>query len=268
MLSTLLSRLARIRVTLGYTAALVTVAVALVALGPRAEHRIVHQASTNLQNLGHGRFGTLFDSVFVTDAGPIIVWLPGLVCLLALAELSWHSGRLIVTFVAGHIGATLLVAAGLAAAVHLRWLPLSVTRASDVGMSYGAIAVLGALTAAIAPRWRPAWIGWWLALAVVSATLGGGFTDVGHAVALVLGVLMATRLTGPGRWTATRYLMLVVAAVFGFGVLAHSVVTVPVAIGLGTVGALVGNRVGRRRAVRGSLRAAAALVGPGALPHG
>lgn len=247
MFGALLSRLTRIRVTVGYTAALVTVAVALVALGPRTQHRIVHQASTNLQNLRAGRLGTLFDSAFVTDAAPILLWLPGLVCLLALAELCWHSGRLIVTFVAGHIGATLVVAAGLAAAVHLHWLPMSVTRASDVGMSYGAMAVFGALTAAVTPRWRPAWIGWWLSVAVASATLGGEFTDAGHAVALVLGMLIATRLAGPARWTPTRFALLAVAATFGFVVLAHSGPTLAAGIGLGVVAAAVGNRIGRRR---------------------
>ena len=83
--------------------------------------------------------------------GPIYVWLPGLVCLLALAELTCGSGLLVVAFASGHIGATLLVAAGLTAAVELGWLPISVSRATDVGMSYGAAAVLGSLTAAI-PR--------------------------------------------------------------------------------------------------------------------
>ena len=66
------------------------------------------------------------------------MWLPGLVCLLGLAELLWRSGRLVVAFAVGHVGATLLVAVGLTAAVELGWLPLSVTRATDVGMSYGA----------------------------------------------------------------------------------------------------------------------------------
>jgi hypothetical protein len=49
-------------------------------------------------------------------------------------------------FVTGHIGATLLVAMGLTAAIELGWLPLSLSRASDVGVSYGAVAVLGTPT--------------------------------------------------------------------------------------------------------------------------
>ena len=101
------------------------------------------------------------------------------------------------TFAIGHIGATLLVAAGLPTAVELGWLPLSVSLATDVGMSYGAAAVLGSLTAAIPPRWRPAWIGWSLAVGMAVVAVGRDFTDVGHAVALALGMLMATRFRRP-----------------------------------------------------------------------
>ena len=74
---------------------------------------MIRHASTNLHNLSHGHLGTLLGSAFVVDAGPIYDWLPGLVCLLALAELLWRSARLVVAFAVGHVGATLLVAVGL-----------------------------------------------------------------------------------------------------------------------------------------------------------
>ena len=155
MIVQMLSGLSRVRITLGYAAVLIGVSAALVDLGPRARAHVIAQASTNLHNLAHGHLATLVDSAFVTESGPMYFWLPCLVCLLALAELIWRSGRLAIVFVTGHIGATLLVAIGLTAAIEFGWLPLSVSRASDVGVSYGAVAVLGALTAAIPQRWRP-----------------------------------------------------------------------------------------------------------------
>ena len=115
---------------------------------------------------------------------------PGWSAFSRLAELMWGSVRLVVAFAVGHVGATLLVAAGLTAAVELGWLPVSVSRATDVGMSYGAAAVLGSLTTAIPRRWRPAWIGWLLAAGVGVVAVGRDFTDVGHAVALALGMLV------------------------------------------------------------------------------
>lgn len=253
MLSSLLRALARFRVTIAYAAVLTGVTTALVALGPRVQNRIISHASTNLHNLSHGHLGTLVVSAFVIDAGPIYLWLPGLVCLLAIAELLWRSARLVMAFAVGHVGATLLVALGLTAAVESGWSSTDVTRATDVGMSYGASAVLGSLTAAIPRRWQPAWAGWWIAVAVAVIVVGRDFTDVGHTVALILGMVLSTRFGRAARWTPARRLLLVVAAAFGFLMLAGLDVTV--AAGLGGLGAalaevVVGRRLARRSAAR------------------
>jgi hypothetical protein len=229
----LLARLARVRVTVAYAVIVTGVAAVLVALGPDVQDQVIRHTSTNLHNLSHGHVGTLLDSAFVVDAGPIYLWLPGLVCLLALAELLWCSGRLVVAFTVGHVGATLLVAIGLTAAVELDWLPAEVSRATDVGMSYGAAAVLGALTAAIPRRWRPAWVGWWLAVGVVVVVIGRDFTDAGHAVALMLGMLVSTRFGAPGRWTPARVVLLGVATAFGYLVLASTELSLIAAMALG-----------------------------------
>ncbi len=258
MFRSVLARLVRVRVTLGYTAALVAVAAALLALGPHVRDQVIRHASTNLHNLGEGRIGTLIGSAFVNEAGPIYVWLPGLVALLAVAELLLRSWRLVVAFVVGHVGATLLVAAGLAAAVGVGVLSMSVVNVTDVGMSYGAIGVLGALTAAIPRRWRAAWTGWWLAVAFGSAAASGGdFTNVGHAVALVLGMVVGTRFGHPAHWTTARYGLLAIAVSFGFMILAYTPAPVVVMALLGTVGGVAahwGDRAlcARRNAQRNS----------------
>ena len=244
MVSAALSGLVRLRVTVTYAVILVCVTTTLSVLGPTAADRVFRHASTNLHNLNHGHIGTLFGSAFVVDAGAPYVWMPGLVCLMGLAELLWRSGRLVVAFAAGHIGATLLVALGLAAAVKLAWLPVSITRAEDVGMSYGATAVLGTLTGAVPRRWRPTWIGWWLAVGVAVVWVGRDFTDVGHAVALALGMLVATRFGRPGPWTSVRVVLLVVGAAFGFMILASTGPSMLVAVVCGAAGAVLGALLG------------------------
>ena len=191
--------------------------------------------STNLHNLARGHLGTLVGSAFVSDGGDVYVWLPGLLCLLALGELIWRSRGLLITFVVGHIGATLIVAVGLAAALEAGWLPTSVARASDVGISYGAVCVLGALTASIPSRWRQAWAGWWLGIAVAAA-LGADFTAVGHILALLLGIGLSFRLQSMARWTPMRLVLLFVGVAFGYFVLSGSLVAAPVA---GLAGALI-----------------------------
>jgi hypothetical protein len=239
MVSTMISRFLRVRITVAYAVILICVTTTMSAIDPAARDWVIRHASTNLHNLSHGRVATLLDSAFVVDAGAIYEWLPGLVCLLGLAELLWGSGRLVVAFAVGHVGATVLVAVWLTTAVEVAWLPPTVARATDVGMSYGAVAVLGSLTPAIRRPWRPIWAGWWLAVAGGVVALGDDFTNTGHAVALILGMLVASRFRVPPRWTSTRALLLTVAAAFGYLLIA-SAEPVLAAAGAGAGGASLG----------------------------
>ena len=252
VLSGLLAGVRRVWVTASYAAIVSAVAVVMVRMAPATQDAVIRHASTNLHNLGRGRLGTLVGSAFVVDAGPLYLWLPGLICLLLCAELIWGGRRLIVTFAAGHIGATLLVAAGLAAAVEFGWLSASVTRASDVGMSYGAMAVVGALTAAIPGRWRPAWLGFWFAAAAVVIVDGASFTDVGHVVALLLGIAVSRWFGERRRWSIPTVLLLAAGAAFGFLVLADGMVSLLLGALWGSAGAVLAGAgarlLARRRA--------------------
>lgn len=257
MIGGIFARLARVRFTIGYVAILLAISCAILALGPHAHDVLVQRASTNLHNLAHGHVGTLLGSALVVDAGPLYFWLPFLTCLLALAELHLRTIRLVMAFVVGHIGATLVVAAALAASVEFGWLPISIAHASDVGMSYGALAVLGAMTAVIPSRWRAAWVGWWVAAGVASAIIGGDFTDAGHTVAVVLGVLVSARFRQPIRWTPVRFLMLAASSGFGFLMLAHHWGTMAAASSFGVLGAVAAYAVAQFFARRGALALAA-----------
>ena len=83
----------------------------------------------------------------------------------------------------------------------------------------------------------------WVAVVVV----GHDFTDVGHAVALGLGMLIATRLPRPAHWTPGRLAMLGGAAAFGYLVLASTDMLVATAAGL--AGAVIGEALSRYRLV-------------------
>lgn len=235
---------ARLRVTLVYAAALIAVAVGVANLRPQVQQSLMRHVSTNLHNLGEGRIGTLVSSAFVTESGRVYLWLPGLMALLALGELLWESRRLVVAFVVGHVGATLLVAGGIAAALAVGRVAPSIVYVTDVGMSYGAVAVLGSFTAAIPRRWRAGWAGGWLAVAFGSAVLSGGdFTNVGHAVALVLGMAVGTRFGPPQQWTVPRYALLVVAVGFSYLLMAYGDLTFTATAGLAILGAVVAQAV-------------------------
>jgi hypothetical protein len=246
------SRLARVQFTVGYVAVLLAVSCAILLLGPQTRDLVIQDASTNLHNLAHGHVGTLLDSAVVVDAGPLYFWLPFLTCLLVLAELQLHTVRLIVAFLVGHIGATLVVAAALAVAVEIGWLPISVARANDVGMSYGALAVLGALTATLPRRWRTAWVGWWIAAGITAAIMGGDFTDAGHTVAVILGVLVSARFKRPVHWTPLRLFMLLNSTGFGFLLLAHHWWGMAATLAFGLLGAFAAYQITQFSSVRSS----------------
>lgn len=239
-LSAIAAQLGRVRVTLIYAAALAAVAAVVAHLAPGVQQSLLRDFSTNLHNLGNGKIGTLIESAFVNEAGPVYLWLPGLVALLALGELLWLSRGLAVAFLVGHVGATLIVAAGIAGALMAGWVSSSIIDATDVGMSHGAVAVLGTFTAAIPRRWRAGWAGGWVAVAVGSAVISRGeFTNVGHAVALVLGMAVGTRLRTRPHWTVPRYVLLAVAAVFSYLLIAYGDLTLTATAVLGVIGASV-----------------------------
>jgi hypothetical protein len=251
MVSRVLSSLVPVRVTAAYAATLFVVASMLLALGPRVQDRVVRVLSTNLDNLAQGQVGTLLGSAFVTSEGQTFLLLPGLVSLLGLAELLWRSKRLVQAFALGHIGATLIVAVGLAGAIKFGWLPISTARVSDVGLSYGAVAVLGTLTAAIPMRWRPAWISGWLTVALVVVASGTDFTAAGHTVALILGMLLSTRFRVDSRWTRARRVLLAAGVAFGLLLLVGvSPAAAPVAVPAGLGVALIAQSMAAHDGVR------------------
>ncbi|OBA58700.1 hypothetical protein A5647_19765 [Mycobacterium sp. 1100029.7] len=221
--------------TIVYSVMLVGVSFLLTALGPHTHDVAVSEMSTNVHNLAHGHVVTLVGSAFLSDGGHVLLWLPGLVSLLALGELIWRSRGLVVAFALGHIGATLVVAAWLAAALTAGWLPMSLARATDVGMSYGAVCVLGALTASIPSRWRPIWIGWWLGNAIAAA-MSVDFTAIGHVVALLLGITLSFRLRSILQWTLLHSALLAIGSAFGYLVLCGPAGPAPLA---GAAGALI-----------------------------
>ncbi|WP_280370583.1 rhomboid-like protein [Nocardia wallacei] len=212
-------------VTYGYAAMLITVAALLAALSDAAQTQVILRASTNLSNLLRGNYGTLVSSALVVgDGAAAALLIPLLVCLLALAERRFGALTTIRIFVAGHIGATLLVAAGLWVAVTADWVPVSTTTAEDVGISYGAMAVIGAFVVLLPRRWRATWSITWLAVAVSGVAMGRTFTNVGHLLALAIGLVVAfwllrtqrVRLPRLHRMTRFECGLLAVASALGY----------------------------------------------------
>jgi hypothetical protein len=183
--------LRRLPATLAYLGVLGVVALVMSQLDSDAANRLVRAASTNLDNLRSGDVSTLFTSAFVVTEPPSLTSWILLAAVMTGAELLWGTWRAIGAFLAGHIGATLLVAGGLTVGISHGWTSPAVASAADVGISYGLMGLVGAVTAMFPPAIRPLWALSWLAGAVGSVVVTGGFTSVGHLCALTIGLAIA-----------------------------------------------------------------------------
>jgi hypothetical protein len=162
------------------------------ARGPVA-HLLALRASTNLHNLSVIPIEVLVVSVFWVSA-PWVFWPVAAVLLpvLGAAERRLGSWRAALVFVGGHLGATLVTVAVIAAGVAGGWLPRSLTYAVDVGPSYGLAAVAAALILAVrAPRRRRALAAALVGVLVAVLALDRTFTDAGHLVAALIGFALA-----------------------------------------------------------------------------
>ncbi|WP_067670797.1 rhomboid-like protein [Nocardia miyunensis] len=186
--------------TVGYVVALIVVAVIYARVRPDVQSRILADTSTNLQNLEHGRVGTLLSSAFVIgDTDATITNVPLLACLLILVELRFGALRAVGTFLAGHIGATLLVAVGLWVGIAMHWLPASIGASEDVGISYGGMALFGSLIVIVPKARRIPWALVWLVIAVKGVVDIRDFTSVGHLLSYLIGLGIGTFVIARGR---------------------------------------------------------------------
>jgi hypothetical protein len=173
---------------------------------PRLADALIRFQSTNLDNLTDRPVQVLIASAFWTS-GSAFPWqlLLRFTLIMAPVERRLGTRRTITIFTAGHVLATLLVAAGLNYGVRHGLLDLDLAHASDVGVSYGLFAVAGALTWLLVPvLWRPIWVAALLATISIGALGGLTFTDIGHLLSLLIGLSTAPLLNRWRRLPAAR----------------------------------------------------------------
>lgn len=181
-------------VTSAYVGGVALVAGLMELLGPERADRLARSASTNLVQLRRAPVRVLPASAFVLEDRHQVLALPALALTMGTLE-RWHGGRAAAgTFAAGHVGATLIVAAGLAGGVTRGRIDPIHREAVDVGISYGAWALWGALTPTLDSRWRTVHVVGSTAM-LVSALVGRrSFTDAGHLAAWGIGLAIGARL--------------------------------------------------------------------------
>jgi membrane associated rhomboid family serine protease len=155
----------------------------------RTDGRLLFELSTNLHQLARVPVRVLVASAF---------WIGGwsqfalTACLFAAVvvpverRLGWR--RTTVAFAAGHVGATLLVAASLWIALDLDAINATVADARDVGASYGFFAVAGLATYLLSPLQRVPYLAALAGYVIFAAAVWRSFADFGHMTALAIGL--------------------------------------------------------------------------------
>lgn len=151
-------------------------------------NELLLERSTNLHHLASDPVRVLFSSAFwVSSSLELFGWVALFTVFVAQAERWLGTARTAAVFFLGHVGATLLTALGLWAALHSDLVEASVVDAKDVGASYGFAAVAAVLVYGLARRWRWLYAAGIVAYAGISLAFDHGFTNWGHLIAFALG---------------------------------------------------------------------------------
>jgi hypothetical protein len=183
------------------------------ALSDRLSAAIVKQSSTNVHLLGNRPFDVLTTSAFWFDdqgfaaVRSIIVF----AIVMSLVEIVVGTGRWLITVVAGHVGASVLVGVGLWFGIRQHWFNPRLGRASDVGISYALVAAAALLLVSLRGRLRVAVTTAAVLSFLAMVGLQPSFTDIGHGLAAAIGLVcyvafgrrpfpIAARIRSARRW--------------------------------------------------------------------
>lgn len=161
----------------------------------RVAHAALRTASTNLTQLRHDPISALLTSavwVDFTSWGAIVRLAVVFVVVFAPLEARIGTARWVAGFAAGHVGATLIVATGLAIGVRTGLADPAVAHTIDVGWSYGGMCLIAMLAYLVPRRWRVPFV-LLLVVTVLVPLREATFTDWGHVAAVGIGLVL-------GRW--------------------------------------------------------------------
>ncbi|SOB79007.1 rhomboid-like protein [Streptomyces sp. 1331.2] len=179
---------ARLWLTTAYVLLLTATASWLASQSHAERARFVRHNSSNVHHMEVGKWWTVFTSGLVVDGVPAWAGIAAVAAVLGLAEWRWGPARAAAVFVFGHLGATLLTEGAMWVMLTTH-IPGALSRARDVGISYGLVATGACLLALGAVPLRRYGLSA-LALGLAAAwALDQELADAGHLVALALGVL-------------------------------------------------------------------------------
>ncbi|MFJ3663769.1 rhomboid-like protein [Streptomyces sp. NPDC090119] len=188
-----------------WLAVLFVTTVALHHMSPEFEKEFLRQRSTNIHELSQNPVRVLITSAMWIDGGRWLPYAAAYSVFHAQAERWLGTARWLVVCAAAHVLATLISELALLRAVNDGHAPASAVNTLDIGVSYALAGVMGVLTYRIAPPWRYPYLAVLLTVYTVPLVDGRTFTDVGHALAALIGLACYPLVRGrEGTWAPFR----------------------------------------------------------------
>ncbi|UQA97869.1 hypothetical protein K9S39_22180 [Streptomyces halobius] len=153
------------------------------------EHTLLHRTSSNIHELNEHPLPSLLISGFwIERPASFLLYVVMFELLHANVERWLGTWRWLLTVAVAHVAATLISQELVLLAIEGHRLPRSMTHVVDIGVSYGLAAAAGVLTYRLRRLWRYGYLAGLLVFFGVPLLTGATFTDIGHAIALVLGL--------------------------------------------------------------------------------
>src|SRR5579884_883382 len=181
-------RLRRAPVAVTFWTVMTAATAALAELPARERASLVLSSSTNLDELSRAPLRVLAASILWVSPTDYVMLVVPTVLLLVAIELRAGSRSALLVLAAGHVGATLLTAAGIATGIHAGTVSPEVANAVDVGVSYATFALVGYGATLADASWRPWLLAAALGMLAAALALDADFTSFGHLFSLALGV--------------------------------------------------------------------------------
>ncbi|MFE1825635.1 rhomboid-like protein [Streptomyces yangpuensis] len=172
----------------------------IVAIAPDQLDRVLlHRNSSNIHQLVQHPVRALISSAFwIANPASLALYAVLFEVFHAPVERWLGTLRWLVIVATAHVVATLISQKVLLTAIQDHRAPRSMTHVVDIGVSYGLAASIGVLTYRLPSPWRWLYLAGAVAFFGIPLATGGTFTDLGHAIALAVGLLS---------WPLTRHVV-------------------------------------------------------------
>ncbi|MBD0710300.1 MULTISPECIES: rhomboid-like protein [unclassified Streptomyces] len=162
----------------------------VILLAPRGlETHLLHRNSSNLHQLSHHPIRALLGSAFwIEDPAALPLYVVLFELLHAPVERWLGTVRWLCVVTTAHVAATLISQQVVLVAIRHHDVPRSMAHVVDIGVSYGLAATAGILAYRLAGPWRWLYLAGVVAFFVVPFVADRTYTDLGHLIALAIGL--------------------------------------------------------------------------------